>query len=143
MQVFELGAVASEWIQCEVHCRQSDRVCSQAGLGLAGVLLVPASPRDVFVLSKVRDSLAIFTATTSVSHSWDLEQAWTFTSTTDSLKLNTTELFLTATNSSGAGRLVLSRDLSQVDRSVLDQGQVFISARINPLDWQSGRGLVR
>ena len=111
---------------------------------LAGVLLVPASPRDVFVLSKVRDSLAIFTATASVSHSWDLEQAWTFTSTTDSLKLNTTELFLTATNSSGAGRLVLSRDLSQVDRSVLDQGQVFISARINPLDWQSGReGLVR
>ena len=75
---------------------------------LAGVLLVPASPRDVFVLSKVRDSLAIFTATTSVSHSWDLEQAWTFTSTTDSLKLNTTELFLTATNQSGAGQLVLS-----------------------------------
>ena len=102
---------------------------------MAGVYLVPASPRDVFILSKVRDSLSIYTATTYTSHSWDLDQAWTYNTTRDSLMLNTIELFLTETSQTGDGRLVLSRDLTKKDRAVLEQGKVYITARLNPINW--------
>ena len=112
---------------------------------MAGVHLVPASPRDVFVVSKLRGSLSIYTATTTSANttSWDLDQVWTFSPARDSLTNNSTELFLAETNRSEAGLLILSSDLTEADRAVLGQGSVFIASRLNPLDWKRKRGLVR
>ena len=108
---------------------------------MSGVLLVPPSPRDVFVLVKVTDSLSIYPATTHSNYSWDMDQVWSFDNKTDSLHHNNHQLVMVETNETAQAsdnRLSLSRELTDFDRKkVFQPGTVYIKPQINPIDWNS------
>ena len=108
---------------------------------ISGVLLVPPSPRDVFVLVKVTDSLSIYPATSHSNYSWDLDQVWRFDNETVSLHHNNHQLFLVEndeTAQSPDNRLSLSRELTDFDRNkVFQPGTVYITQQINPINWDT------
>ena len=108
---------------------------------IIGAQQVPPSPRDVFVMVKVTDSLSIYPATSHSNYSWDLEQVWTFDNKTISLHHNNTQLFMVETDETAQStdnRLSLSRELTDFDRDKIFQpGTVYITPQINPIDWSS------
>ena len=104
---------------------------------ISGVLLVPPSPKDVFVLVKVTDSLSIYPATTHSNYSWDLDQVWRFDNQSDSLNYNNYQLAMVETDETD-NILSLSRELTDLDRNnIFRPGTVYITDRINPIVWDS------
>ena len=85
------------------------------------IYFIPHSPRDVFVLAKVRDSLSIYTATINSDISLEVAAAWTYDVETESLRNEKTELSLGRRNRSLAERLSLSVELTEHDmRDVME-----------------------
>ena len=110
---------------------------------ISGVYFVPNSPRDVFVLVKVTDSLSIYPATTHSNYTWDLDQVWRFDNETVSLHHSNHQLFMlesdeTPEPQSPTDHLSLSRGLTDFDRNnVFQPGTVYITQQLNPIDWNS------
>ena len=89
---------------------------------MSGVHQVPPSPRDVFVLVKVTDSLSIYPATTHSNYTWDLDQVWRFDNETVSLHHSNHQLFMVESDEtpepqSPTDHLLLSRGLTDFDRN--------------------------
>ena len=110
---------------------------------ISGVFLVPPSPRDIFVLVKVTDSLSIYPATTHSNYTWDLDQVWRFDNETVSLHHSNHQLFMVESDEtpepqSPTDHLSLSRGLTDFDRNnVFQPGTVYITQQLNPIDWNS------
>ena len=109
---------------------------------ISGVLLVPHSPRDVFILAKVRDSLSIYTATSSFNVTWNVADVWSYDKEKDSLSFQSLQLMLGETNNNNnkpeERRLILSLKLTDHDREeVLTAGALYITTKINPIDWNA------
>ena len=108
---------------------------------ISGVFLVPPSPRDIFVLVKVTDSLSIYPATTHSNYTWDLDQVWRFDNETVSLHHNNHQLFMVETNEtaqSSDNRLSMSSGLTDFDRDkIFHPGTVYITQQINPVNWNT------
>ena len=98
---------------------------------------VSPSPKDVFVLVKVRDSLSIYTATSHSNYSWNVNQSWSYDIETDSL-IHGNWQFHILENSEEENYLSLSRKLREFDRNdVLSSGPVYITDQVIPVDWES------
>ena len=100
---------------------------------------VSPSPRDVFVLVKVRDSLSIFTGTTFSNYSWNIDQKWTYDIETDSLSHGDWRFnILQNCQEDSDNCLALSRELTKVDRKdFLSPGLIYITDQIIPVKWES------
>ena len=102
---------------------------------------VPPSPRDVFVLVKVADSLSIYPATTHSNFSWNLDKVWTFDNRTTSLHHYNHQLFMMETDETAQStdnRLSLSRELTDFERNKFFQSDtVYITNKINPINWDA------
>ena len=110
-------------------------------LFLSAAHRVPPSPRDVFVLVKVADSLSIYPATTHSDFSWDLDKVWTFDNGTTSLHHYNHQLFMVETDETAQStdnRLSLSRELTDFERNKFFQSDtVYITNKINPINWDA------
>ena len=100
---------------------------------------VSPSPRDVFVLVKVRDSLSIFTGTTFSNYSWNIDQKWTYDFDTDSLSHGDRRFNVLQNCQEDTGNCMsLSRELTKVDRKdFLSPGLIYITDQIIPVKWES------
>ena len=108
---------------------------------MSGVHQVPPSPRDVFVLVKMTDSLSIYPATTHSNYTWDLDQVWRFDNETVSLHHNNHQLFMVETNETAQSydnRLSMSSGLTDFDiDKIFHPGTVYITQQINPVNWNT------
>ena len=105
----------------------------------SAALWVSPSPKDVFVLVKVRDSLSIFTATTFSNFSWDIDQKWRYDIETDSLRHGHWRFsILQNIPEERVNWLSLSQNLSEADRNeFLNQGHIYITDQIIPVNWET------
>ena len=103
----------------------------------SAAIWVSPSPKDVFILVKVRDSLNIFTGTTFSNHSWDINKNWSYAIETDTLthgdwRFNILQNSQEDTDNS----LSLSRTLTEVEKKeYLISGQIYITDQIIPVNW--------
>ena len=105
----------------------------------SAALWVSPSPKDVFVLVKVRDSLSIFTATSFSDFAWDIDQKWSYDNETNSLTHGNMRFNILQNIEEGTDNcLSLSRNLTEDEREdILSLGQIYIKDRIIPVDWKS------
>lgn len=101
---------------------------------MSGMFLLPASPRDIFLLAKVRDSLPIYSAKAlKIDFTWNIEEKWTFHQenlTIQNENRNVTFQF------GDLGQLYFIRNISQKEMNVLSQADIYIDYKINPINWE-------
>ena len=104
---------------------------------LAGVLVIPASPREVFILARGPDSLLLYSVRTHSNYSWDISQYWTFNQSSLSLQSDETEETLSLQFRPDVNsQLCLTRNITQSDIEALNEREINIAEKINPINWE-------
>ena len=99
---------------------------------LSGIYLIPRSPRDVFLLAKVRDSLPIYSARTNSDYPWDLQESWTFDNA--KMTLHNAEQNVTFYVETEGSFTFLSH-LSEKELKLLGEAEIFIDHKVSPVNW--------
>ena len=104
---------------------------------LAGLLVIPASPRAVFLLARGPDSLLLYSARTHSNYSWDISQSWTFNQSSLSLQNDeTAQTFHLEFRREVNSQLCLTKNITQADIEALIEREIYISQKINPISWE-------
>ena len=95
-------------------------------------LFLPPSPKDVFLLAKVRDSLPIYSAKAKTDFAWNITERWRFYK--ENLTIHNEERNITF-HFGDEGQLYFIRNMSEKELKVLSQAEIYIDHKINPIDW--------
>ena len=105
---------------------------------LAGVLAMPAIPKEVFLLARGPDSLFFYSARTHSNYSWVISQSWTFNQSTWSLRNDESEeTFHLEFRPDVNSELCLTRNITQSDIEALTDREIYIAEKISPIDWEN------
>ena len=100
---------------------------------LSGIYFIPRSPRNLFLLAKVRDSLPIYSAKSYTDYTWDIQQSWTFDK--NNMTLHNTEQNVTFFLQT-EGSFSFLRNLSEKELDVLSEAEIFIDHKVSQVNWQ-------